>query len=332
MAKISVVVPVYKVESYLPGCVDSLLAQTFSDFDLILIDDGSPDACGIICDDYARKDCRIRVIHQRNQGLSAARNAGIEWALAHSASDFVAFVDSDDRVTENYLEELYKGARLSGGCAAVRAEFIGENETPEEPRDPVVWSVVPTESYWETESLPMTAWGKLYPKQAFAHIRYPTGKIHEDEFVTYRVLFAHKVVAVADARLYRYFQREDSITGRGVTRRALDVIPALEEQLSFFTERGCEKLAMRVKGNLISHYARAISQFNEVRYRGQLKRLLNGYDGAPPYHAYKTAMPIMAIFVFPYCQRLKDLLSRRGVMGTIKYLFRWITMRNSLLV
>ena len=104
---ISVIVPVYNVEKYLNRCIDSILAQTFTDFELILVDDGSPDNCGKICDEYAAKDSRIHVIHKANGGLSDARNAGIDWAFANSNSEWVTFMDSDDWIPDNYLFELY---------------------------------------------------------------------------------------------------------------------------------------------------------------------------------------------------------------------------------
>ena len=118
MAKISVIVPVYKVEQYLNRCIDSLLCQTFSDFELILVDDGSPDACPAICDSYAEKDARVHVIHQANGGLSAARNAGIEWSLQKSDSEWISFVDSDDWVHERYLESLFSAVRETGAEVA----------------------------------------------------------------------------------------------------------------------------------------------------------------------------------------------------------------------
>ena len=110
MPQISVIVPVYKVEDCLNRCVDSILKQSFSDFELILIDDGSPDQCGAICDEYAKKDNRIVVIHQNNGGLSAARNAGIDWAFANSQSEWLTFIDSDDWVHPEYLERLLNAA------------------------------------------------------------------------------------------------------------------------------------------------------------------------------------------------------------------------------
>ena len=108
MSLISIIIPVYKVEKYIHRCVDSILAQTFTDFELILVDDGSPDNCGKICDEYAEKDSRIVVIHQENGGLSAARNAGLDWVFEHSDSQWISFVDSDDYVYPHYLEKLYQ--------------------------------------------------------------------------------------------------------------------------------------------------------------------------------------------------------------------------------
>jgi glycosyltransferase involved in cell wall biosynthesis len=115
MPAISVIVPVYKVEKYIHRCVDSILGQTFTDFELILVDDGSPDSCGAICDEYAAKDSRV-VIHQENGGLSAARNAGIEWSFDHSNSGWMTFIDSDDWVHPQYLELLHR-ACLENGTA-----------------------------------------------------------------------------------------------------------------------------------------------------------------------------------------------------------------------
>jgi len=110
MANISVIVPVYKVEAFLSRCVESILAQTYRDFELILVDDGSPDGCGVLCDGYARRDSRVHVIHQENGGLSAARNTGIDWVFANSVSRWIAFVDSDDWVHPDFLKVLYETA------------------------------------------------------------------------------------------------------------------------------------------------------------------------------------------------------------------------------
>ena len=178
---ITIIVPVYKVEPYLRRCVDSILAQTFTDFELILVDDGSPDNCGAICDEYAAQDSRIHVIHQENGGLSAARNAGIDWAFANSDSQWLAFVDSDDWVHPNYLAYLYRAVSEDGTkvSACGYREVLDSNE------------IIETEDYcsrvllWEefllNHGLKATlAWNKLYSKDLFHELRYPDGKLYED--------------------------------------------------------------------------------------------------------------------------------------------------------
>ena len=137
MAAISVIVPIYKVEAFLHRCVDSILAQTFADFDLVLVDDGSPDGCGAICDDYAARDSRVRVIHQKNQGQAAARNH----ALAAAEGEWVCFVDSDDAVHPQMLECLRQAAAGSGAAMSMCRML----EAPEIPED----FFAPVEVSWE---------------------------------------------------------------------------------------------------------------------------------------------------------------------------------------
>ena len=126
MPELSVIVPVYNVAPYLKGCVDSILSQTFSNFEVILVDDGLPDRCGAMCDEYAAKDPRVFVIHQPNGGLSAARNAGLDHSFAASDRQWVTFIDSDDWVYQGYLERLYTAATENKGAIAV-CEFIKTN-------------------------------------------------------------------------------------------------------------------------------------------------------------------------------------------------------------
>ena len=141
MPEISVIVPVYKAEAYLHACIDSILSQTFSDFELILVDDGSPDNCGAICDDYAARDSRVRVIHQKNQGQAAARNH----ALAAAKGDWVCFVDSDDAVHPQMLERLRQAAAESGAAMSMCRML----EAPEIPGD----FSAPVEVSWERLSI-----------------------------------------------------------------------------------------------------------------------------------------------------------------------------------
>lgn len=242
MPTISVIVPVYKVEKYIHRCVDSILGQTFTDFELILVDDGSPDNCGAICDEYAEKDSRVIVIHQENGGLSAARNAGIDWAFANSDSQWLTFVDSDDWIHPQMLEVLLEGNnnhhtnisvcifQRTDGEIKWDTQFCGEIYEPKE-------------AYRCNGVNMIVAWGKLYKKECFRNIRYPVGKIHEDEFVTYRLLFAQEKIYMVTTPMYAYYINPEGIMRNKWTPARLASIEAAEEQYAFFKSIGDAQLA-----------------------------------------------------------------------------------------
>lgn len=243
MALISVIVPVYKVEKYIERCINSILKQTFTDFELILIDDGSPDNCGAICDHYAETDTRILVIHQENGGLSAARNTGIDWVQENSASEWITFIDSDDWVHEKYLETLYTSVKETG-CYVSSVSYLQTDcklpDIEDSQLQCTVWSV---DEYYQQHNLPATiAWGKLYAKKCFEVIRYPIGKLHEDEFTTHKVLFMFDKIAIVDAPLYAYFVNSQGITKSEWVPKRLDVIEAFEQRIEFFEERKKDSL------------------------------------------------------------------------------------------
>ena len=234
MAIVSVIVPVYNVERYIHRCIDSILQQTFRDFELVLIDDGSPDQCGAICDDYASIDSRVHVIHKENGGLSAARNSGIDWAFSKSDSEWLTFVDSDDWIHKFFLESLLSAVRKDNTCIAIgnalwtKGESFSENAI----RPSVVWR---TAEYYQLHTVNSTvAWGKLYNKKCFRNIRFPDGKIHEDEYVTYKILFAQEYISVIDQPIYAYFQNDTGITRGKWTPARLDALVGIEQQISFF--------------------------------------------------------------------------------------------------
>ena len=245
MSAISVIVPVYKVEDYLHRCVDSILSQSFSDFDLVLVDDGSPDSCGSICEEYARKDARVQVIHQENGGLSAARNTGIDWAFANSDSRWLTFVDSDDWVHPDFLRLLY-GAVTETGCrfAACGNSRTGGEDFPEAGEQPC--RVLSADDYYCGEATggiaPVTAWAKLYEKSLFSTLRYPVGKIHEDEFTTYRAVYEAGRIAVIPQPLYAYYQNPAGIMQSKWTPKRLAILEALEAQIAYAGESGNQRL------------------------------------------------------------------------------------------
>lgn len=275
MARISVIVPVYKVELYLRRCVDSILAQTFTDFDLILIDDESPDQCPQICKEYASTDSRIHIIHHnKNLGLSAARNSGIDWAFTESDSEWIAFVDSDDWVHPLYLEALFYAAQNHGVSVCYRSRSHGEDLPPVQDYS---ISTLKTEDYYLTYMGNSTvAWGKLFAKELFDSMRFPVGKYHEDEFVIYRLLFQFKEVPFIPQPLYFHLINPDGIMRRTWTPRRLDVLEAFEAQLDFFALNGYTALAENrfraiIKTN--KSYQRLLYSYQEIADKDRKKKL-----------------------------------------------------------
>lgn len=226
MPEISVIVPVYKVEKYLSSCVDSILAQTFTDFELILVDDGSPDNCGVICDEYAAKDIRIRVIHQENQGPSCARNTGINAARGN----YLCFVDSDDLVTPDYCRVLYELLTESEAdfsvCGVCRFRD-GDTPEPVHEEDPGRISSVEFLKMQLQRQSEFGVWNKLFRRELFEMIRFAEGKLNEDVIFSADLLSCCPNGAIFSGKqLYFYRQREDSIVSVQAARGSLDLIYA----------------------------------------------------------------------------------------------------------
>lgn len=235
MEKISIVVPIYNVESYLRRCVDSILSQTYSNFTLLLINDGSSDGCGKLCDDYEKKDSRIVVIHQENSGVSAVRNLGIEWTLNHPEYQWLAFVDSDDWIHPMYLELLIHAAYK----LQTKISQVNLLEVQETIPHPSCKEVTPTllttgEAYRIYGFSPC---GKLFHTSLLKDIRFPVGVRHEDEFTIYRILFSQSHVAYVNEALYYYYTRANSFMQSEWTPEHLVCLDAREEQLAFFLQK-----------------------------------------------------------------------------------------------
>lgn len=223
--KISVIVPIYKVEQYLHRCIDSILAQTFRDFELILVDDGSPDNCGAICDAYAAQHDFIVVIHKENGGLSDARNHGIDIARG----EYLSFIDSDDWVTPDFLEQLYT-AIMQTGCRMSICNVMwhdGERELVENSYRPssslkVVYGTDMYDSLYRP-----SAWNKLYERSIFQTLRYPKGKLYEDAYIYHEILAQLDSLVYTGTDGYYYFQREESIVHMRYGQRCADIIEAV---------------------------------------------------------------------------------------------------------
>lgn len=241
--QISVIIPVYMTAQYLRRCVDSFLAQTYQEFELILVDDGSPDNAGAICDEYAEKDRRIVALHRENGGPSAARNTGIEWVLSTSNSTWILFADSDDWVHPKMLENLLN-ANLNNGtrisiCSFMRAT---DEETLFPAHNGKVSIVSPEQYCLEYGLLANAAWSKLYHKSCFAQKRFPMGKFHEDMYVVPHVLFAEDRLSLLTDAYYAYFLNMEGITGRRWNPARLDMMGGFDSQLKLFHDVGAKKL------------------------------------------------------------------------------------------
>lgn len=259
MSNISIVVPVYKVEKYLNRCVDSILAQTYSDFDLILVDDGSPDNCGKICDDYAKKDSRIHVIHRKNGGLSAARNSGIDWSFKNSPSKWIMFVDSDDWINHRTLEYMMIVCERTN-VKTVMCEYTKESVVSGIDFSEEKYCVVDSIDLYNNPQkyntfMIVSAWAKLYFKPLLENIRYPEGKKYEDGFTTHKLMLQNDKTALLKLELYHYFVREDSIMRQNWDSHSLDGIEATKERMEYFKQH---KMEIAYK-NEINHYLHDLS-------------------------------------------------------------------------
>ena len=299
MAQITVMMAAYNAEKYIARALDSLLAQTFGDFDVIIVNDGSKDGTGAIADDYVARDSRIHVIHQPNSGVCVTRNNCLDWAYAHSDSQWVIFVDSDDWVHPEFLERLLTAARdnhvLISACGY--QETTGEDPVVK-PEDlvPVRWKTL--EFYQASYVNAIMTCCKLYHKSCYKEIRHPVDNYFDDEFVSYKMLYAKEYMTVIPAPLYAYFVNTTGLTKKKWAPKLLDAWVAYEEQIAFFTEKGRMDLV-------------------EFRYRGYLENAMVNY------HAAQQAgdAPEMVEARKKIDTRVKQLLRRMWKLGFINF---WI--------
>lgn len=225
MPKVSVIVPIYKVEGYMNKCIDSILAQTLKDLEIILVDDGSPDSCGQRCDEYKEFDSRIKVIHKPNGGLSDARNAGLEIATG----EYISFVDSDDYIHKDMLELLVnlceKHNTLISGCD-IAYVFDGVDKQISGSSGEI--TVMTSHDFFRKMLdlqgfLRTTVWNKLYKAELFKNVRFPVGKLYEDVGTMYKLIFQTDKIVYASIPCYYYLkQRTGAITSGKYSEKEYD--------------------------------------------------------------------------------------------------------------
>ena len=239
---VSVMVPVYNCEKYISRCLNSIINQTYRNLEIIIIDDGSTDKSGKIADEYSEKDCRIHVIHQENSGLASSRNR----ALAEAKGEYLMFIDADDYLHLHMIDSLYNDIRNNEADMAIGSYLEGgENEFPH------IKLSAASDCYFGKDKFKelfgskkisfICAWGRLYSRNLFDNLKYPDGKIHEDEYLAHYLLDRAKKITYTQTPFYYYFKEKNgknSITQSSFSMKRLDCIAALEDRLEFFKNYG----------------------------------------------------------------------------------------------
>ena len=283
MARISIIVPVYNVEKYLHHCINSILAQTFTDFELILVDDGSTDSSLEICKEHASSDNRIHLFHQENQGQSAARNYALDWIEGNSASQWIAFIDSDDWVHPNYLALLLQTAESTHSSVCVCGIKKTESESE---------IMIYTDSHSSRTSSGhdfvkdqlmhnkagvWVLWDKLWKRELWKNTRLPVGRIYEDNATVYKLLYDAERVAEIDQVLYYYFQNPNSTMHEEFSLRKLDWPLVLKEMALFFHEHNeteLERISLHRCIRVLIDYYNPVINLQEYRIARDIKREL----------------------------------------------------------
>ena len=279
--KVSLIVPVYCVQAYLSRCVQSIVDQTYTNLEIILVDDGSPDECPQMCDDWAKRDDRIRVIHKENGGLSDARNAGI----AVASGEYVGFVDGDDWLepafVHNLLNSIIENDCEVAGCNYRKCSVIAETDNvPAAHKVQVLDRLAAMSALIDNCILEQAVWNKLYKRELIEGILFEKGKYHEDEFWTYQVIAGIERIAVLDYIGYNYFQRADSIMGKRYSLKRLDAVEAKVRRQEYL-EENMPELAAKGRVNLaftcMWHGQMAIQDMSRIEKRHALSTLSRTY-------------------------------------------------------
>ncbi len=212
---ISVIVPVYKVEPYLRRCLDSIVRQTYPNLEVILVDDGSPDNCGVICDDYAAADQRFTVFHKENGGVADARNYGTGFA----AGEYVTFIDADDYVAPDYVEYLHQlliATAADIACCDYLKTDGSDSIFLQSDEKTVLTGPKACVQVIKRDIAMIVSWGKLFPIELVKRYPFPKGKYNEDEFTTYHYYYESNRIAFGNAKLYAYYQNESGFMSTAI--------------------------------------------------------------------------------------------------------------------
>ena len=273
MSKVSVIVPIYNVEKYLEECINSIINQSIKDIEIILVNDGSTDNSVNILRKFTY-DKRIKIINKVNEGLSSARNVG----LLNATAKYVIFVDSDDIINVKMIEKLYNTA-IEYECDIVQCFYERfdnienlNNKQNEDNKIENSLEILDNLQYlnrlYDCNYInTVVTWNKIYKKELFEDIKFPFGKLHEDEFVTYKLIYNSKKIGVINEKLYYYRTNQNSIVRRGYNVKRLDALVAFEERIDFFNEKHLWKLKKltieKYLQNILSSYLRVYYEIED---------------------------------------------------------------------
>lgn len=228
---VSIIVPVYKVERYLRTCLDSILSQTYSYWELILVDDGSPDSCPHICDEYSTHDSRIIVLHKPNGGQSSARNLALDYPLKGT---FITFLDSDDFWHPSYLEEMMRLQKICNADLVQCSYITGKDNLFPDIKINEKYVILNNHEVFLKEKANIILWGKVYRRSLFDDIRMPIGLYNEDDWTAWKLYYRSNTIVVSPAPLYYYTQNPSSTMAKLVKKPDLRYIDAYSERIAFF--------------------------------------------------------------------------------------------------
>ena len=274
--KISIIVPVYNTENQIRYCLDSILNQTYKNLEIIVVDDGTKDNAGIIAEEYSKNDDRIIVIHQENQGLSAARNAG----LSVATGDYISFVDSDDVLKIDFYEYMIDVLKKEDYPEIVQASFLRidednienvenileENEPEEEIK--TMSNIEALEKLYGADQLEyvkfVVVWNKIYKKELYSSLRFPKGRNHEDEYTTYKAIYAAKRIAYSNRLVYGYIQTKKSIMRVGISQKRIDdTLEAYRQVYSYFKENNLPEIESKAKRRYLEYCIELVEKINQ---------------------------------------------------------------------
>ena len=310
--KVSIIIPIYKVENYIQECLDSVLNQSYQNLEIILVDDGSPDKCPEICEEFGKKDKRIKVIHQKNQGLSGARNTGMK----NASGDYILFLDSDDYISKNYCSQAVKMAEEMKSDIVV-GEIITVDENGADidsnlglkiSNKKMFNNIQAMEEVVIEQQLRGYAWGKLLKREIAENVTYPVGKAYEDRFTIYKYFAKANKVCLCPGAITYYRLRESSITHSKNLDKWYDLIEG-EESLLNFCKKHYPDLVPLAEAKFIGRYVHIWINFYDSGDREKTKELVKKMKVVYKKYGHKSSIKkvhkisFLMIFAMPHLYR-----------------------------